>query len=409
MLKNSKAAELEAKKKILERNKHLQELYKHLVASKLISAQDFWSEYYQTKDGSDTDKLGVSSGFLSSIAQSEGTNGVKLNLSIDTIQSIFRTYPAVERKHLELVPHEMTEQEFWAKFFQSHYFHREREAASSSSDPFSDCVRADDAEMRKLLSSKIAHKILDFSYIQDDSFVNDITSTLSCQPSSSKDLLVKRFNYHSERVLLTTAENKAIPDADLEEPSNAGNVKNVEAKVREEGEDEIMLESEELRFDKHEEQVDSISFALGDVIRPAKRYSDEKAQAYRDSVLRICETMQSDEDFDDRMEFDDDYEDLLRLATAGKEFESEKDSTAQLQANEMVDLQAMHDSVAELLKHFWMCFPPTTPEMEEKLKRMSVTLRTFEENKLAPAEGRFGEQNVGEQVSSKYGKELLGD
>lgn len=46
------------------------------------------------KDGADGDKLGVSSGFLSSIAQSEGTNGVKLNLNIDTIQSIFRTYPA---------------------------------------------------------------------------------------------------------------------------------------------------------------------------------------------------------------------------------------------------------------------------------------------------------------------------
>lgn len=42
----------------------------------------------------DGGKLGVSSGFLSSIAQSEGTNGVKLNLNVDTIQSIFRTYPA---------------------------------------------------------------------------------------------------------------------------------------------------------------------------------------------------------------------------------------------------------------------------------------------------------------------------
>lgn len=64
---------------------------------------------------------------------------------------------------------------------------------------------------------------------------------------------------------------------------------------------------------------------------------------------------------------DDDYEDLLRLATAGKESDSSKDSTAGLTAADMVDLQAIHDSVAELLKHFWMCFPPTTPEMDEKV------------------------------------------
>ncbi|MFH4976354.1 hypothetical protein AB6A40_003063, partial [Gnathostoma spinigerum] len=40
------------------------------------------------------EKLGVSGGFVSSIAQSEGASGVKLNLNTDTIQSIFKTYPA---------------------------------------------------------------------------------------------------------------------------------------------------------------------------------------------------------------------------------------------------------------------------------------------------------------------------
>lgn len=57
-----------------------------------------------------------------------------------------------------------------------------------------------------------------------------------------------------------------------------------------------MLESEDLRSDKHEEQLDLISFAVGDVVRPAKRYTDEKAQSYRDIVLRLCETIQDYED-----------------------------------------------------------------------------------------------------------------
>lgn len=55
----------------------------------------------------------------------------------------------VERKHLELVPHEMSEQEFWQRFFQSHYFHRERNATEPSTstqlaDPFADCVQLDE-------------------------------------------------------------------------------------------------------------------------------------------------------------------------------------------------------------------------------------------------------------------------
>lgn len=63
---------------------------------------------------------------------------------------------------MELVPHEMTEQQFWSKFFQSHYFHRERVANPNISDPFSDCVKIDDAG--RMLKICLKYKLYYFFY-----------------------------------------------------------------------------------------------------------------------------------------------------------------------------------------------------------------------------------------------------
>jgi len=111
--------------------------------------------------------VGVSASFLADVKpQADGCNGLRYNLTYDTIQSIFVTYPAgevlngfsllatdsklicnfsVKKKYLEKVPDKLSEKEFWTMFFQSHYFHRDRvNQGGSSKDIFADCVKKDD-------------------------------------------------------------------------------------------------------------------------------------------------------------------------------------------------------------------------------------------------------------------------
>lgn len=132
------------------------------------------------------------------------------------IESIFKTYPAVKKKHLECVPAQMTESVFWTKFFQSHYFHRDR--LPLLKDLFHDCAKADDREMRRELEKVRVMRGDMLSILEDqesvvsDGFLKDTTESEQSQTGSSKDKdavtpqgiyrnMIKRFNHHSIMVL----------------------------------------------------------------------------------------------------------------------------------------------------------------------------------------------------------------
>ena len=56
------------------------------------------------------------------------------------------------------------------------------------------------------------------------------------------------------------------------------------------------------------------------------------------------------------------------------------------------DLKILYGSLSELLRHFWACFPPTTPSLQEKAIKMHDTLQKYQAKKLRPFENELVRQ-----------------
>ncbi|KAJ0172340.1 hypothetical protein K1T71_012313 [Dendrolimus kikuchii] len=202
--------ELEMKSRLLSLHPTLKHLYEDLVISKVINSEEYWNTptlKHYTESNNIKQEAGVSGAFLADIQpQTDGCNGLKYNLTQDIIDAIFKTYPAVRKKHMDYVPNKMTEAEFWTKFFQSHYFHRDRIASSSSKDLFGECAKMDD----HAIASAMKHTTLDLT-VDLPQFIEPVPllgteeeAPLEKEKGDTTSIhrnMIKRFNQHSIMVL----------------------------------------------------------------------------------------------------------------------------------------------------------------------------------------------------------------
>lgn len=213
--------ELEEKNRLLTENPALLQLYKDLVITKVITSEEFWETHakkYTQKQDTQKQDIGVSGAFLADIKpQTDGCNGLKYNLTADIIECIFKTYPAVKKKHVENVPTKMTEAEFWTKFFQSHYFHRDR-LTSGTKDIFTECGKIDEQSLKTAVADNSGDPLLDIRQFQDSSLDDGF-----CSAGQEKGVvnsgnivhqsMIRRFNQHSFMVLKTCTDVKTLNTA----------------------------------------------------------------------------------------------------------------------------------------------------------------------------------------------------
>ncbi|XP_076224724.1 transcription factor B1 [Nomia melanderi] len=412
--------ELEEKNRMLQENPVLFQLYRDLVITQVISSEEFWSqhaaEHTQAKK-SQRQEIGVNSAFLADIKpQTDGCNGLKYNLTVDVIECIFKTYPAVKRKHQENVPHKMSESDFWTKFFQSHYFHRDRINAGTK-DLFTECAKIDDQELKKDIQSGINDPLVDITSFEDQTLDENYGNGPSKSDKLSGNIvhqsMIKRFNQHSIMVLKASTAKQSMPSIQPQlngSTPSASKSTTLSNRSDEQPKTKKLRIQEKLIYDDLDSNCDTnaTSHSVPLNLTHIDRYLHGPVPGYGSTVPT------SEELFMTLNQLKREASGWLtansiprQLATSlvspaaavlalgeltpggllMKGFREE--SLGQLIPKDLEkELRNVYVCICELLRHFWRSFPPTTPQLEEKAIRMHEALHRFHSAKLKPFEDR---------------------
>ncbi|XP_061319010.1 general transcription factor IIH subunit 1 [Pezoporus flaviventris] len=412
--------ELEEKNRMLQEDPVLFQLYKDLVVSQVISAEEFWANRLSLNAGDNSagpskQDVGISAAFLADVRpQADGCNGLRYNLTSDIIESIFRTYPAVKMKYTENVPHNMMEKEFWTRFFQSHYFHQDR-LNTGSKDLFTECAKLDEKGLKAMVSQGVKNPLIDLTalddYTLDEEYVASMASTSNASKSareSSTTAIIKRFNHHSAMVLAAgLRKQEAQNDHYSETSSTDGNsrdsdffqppIKKVKLQEAIEYEDlsknnsikTIALNLKSDRYYHGPTPIQSQQYATSQDIINSFNSIRQEMEAYVPKLTQVLSSA-------------DAASTIAALSPGGALMQG----GTQQAINQMVpndiqsELKHLYVAVGELLRHFWSCFPVNTPFLEEKVVKMKSNLERFQVAKLCPFQEKIRRQYLSTNLVS---------
>lgn len=413
----------EKKAALLSKNPNLLQLYKDLVETKIVSADDFWSQFDEHSGNtveleSDTQEVGVSADFLAGIP----LNGkqVKGNVSAETLWAILKTFPKVAKKHQELVPIKMSETEFWNKFFQSRYFNRDR-----TKDLFSDCAKSDEKEWTSAVKKGIVDPFLDVDMFDDNAYQRAADDPA---PSSSHEnpdqLLIKRFNQQSIRLLDSLNNKQRLSDSGTQQANATDNQSNPQPSTSSDGDGVVPMDTSQVSdggstaasnppavqqasfranrrdwtYDDlagHENHADSpddqskVGSKMHEVDKDKYTILPHGQQAMLNmSIIKDhADTLKAWEpNLKECIAPKEAAEALKNLSPSGYLMRSS--NTNRLEDTVPEDLQqklkSAYVTCNELLRHFWLCFPAVEPSLDSKLIKLHETLTKFETTKLQP-------------------------
>lgn len=113
---------------LLAGNPSLRAQHQYLVQeSQTVDEEDFWKTHQDLLEEEYARISGIARAGTSSLLQSHlSTLTGRITLGVEEMRQIFIMYPAVHKAYEEKVPLELSDEQFWRKYLESEYFHRDR-------------------------------------------------------------------------------------------------------------------------------------------------------------------------------------------------------------------------------------------------------------------------------------------
>jgi len=123
-----------ARAQLLASNTELKAHHNELVVGGVVDEEDFWAQHQSAVADEKAKLKGAASKFLvaNSLESTVPTKGI-VKLTKEQMYHIFKMYPAVLEAYKDRVQtNEVAEREFWAQYFKSAYYHRDKASGQRS-------------------------------------------------------------------------------------------------------------------------------------------------------------------------------------------------------------------------------------------------------------------------------------
>eukprot|EP00934_Nitzschia_sp_Nitz4_P005824 Nitzschia sp. Nitz4//scaffold11_size288233//200855//202792//NITZ4_000798-RA/size288233-processed-gene-0.238-mRNA-1//-1//CDS//3329534146//5814//frame0 len=137
---------------LLAANPTLRAQHQYLVLeTNTVTEEDFWTTHHDLLEEEYARIRGMTRPGSSSLLQShlQLLSG-RVTLGVEEMRQIFILYPAVHKAYEEKVPLELSDEQFWRKYLESEYFHRDRGRLGAASRQSKDVAAAAKGKTSKL-------------------------------------------------------------------------------------------------------------------------------------------------------------------------------------------------------------------------------------------------------------------